>query len=139
MLEVANADEIYGYLLEQARQKDGLTYDDILAHVPDAEKNIALLDEIMEKLMDAGIEVTDTIQNVDEEIIDMDVDADDEQLDLSDELTNNDEVMVGELEEEEEEEGYGEQNWHDDLTGDDDTVIRQGLDQRSQKHRIPQL
>jgi len=119
MLEVANADEIYGYLLEQARQKDGLTYDDILAHVPDAEKNIALLDEIMEKLMDAGIEVTDTIQNVDEEIIDMDVDADDEQLDLSDELTNNDEVMVGELEEEEEEEeGYGEQNWHDDLTGD---------------------
>ncbi|MGV2433711.1 MAG UNVERIFIED_CONTAM: hypothetical protein LVT10_01435 [Anaerolineae bacterium] len=46
-----------------------------------------------------GIEVTDTIQNVDEEIIDMDVDADDEQLDLSDELTNNDEVMVGELEE----------------------------------------
>jgi hypothetical protein len=49
-----------------------------------------------------GIEVTDTIQNVDEEIIDMDVDADDEQLDLSDELTNNDEVMVGELEEEEE-------------------------------------
>jgi hypothetical protein len=40
MLEVANADEIYGYLLEQARQKDGLTYDDILAHVPDAEKTL---------------------------------------------------------------------------------------------------
>ncbi len=118
MVEVANAEEIYGSLLEQARQKDGLTYDDILAHVPDAEKNIALIDEIMEKLMDAGIEVTETIRNVDEEIIDMDVDPDDEHLDLSDELPSSDEIMAGELEEEDEEEGYGEPNWHDDLTGD---------------------
>lgn len=118
MVEVANAEEIYGSLLEQARQKDGLTYDDILAHVPDAEKNIALIDEIMEKLMDAGIEVTETIRNVDEEIIDMDVDPDDEHLDLSDELPSSDEIMAGELEEEDEEERYGEPNWHDDLTGD---------------------
>ena len=118
MVEVANAEEIYGSLLEQARQKDGLTYDDILAHVPDAEKNIALIDEIMEKLMDAGIEITETIQNVDEEIIDMDVDPDDEHLDLSDELPSSDEIMAGELEEEDEDEGYGEGNWHDDLTGD---------------------
>jgi RNA polymerase primary sigma factor len=51
-------DEIRNQLIEKARQQGmTLSYDDILAAFPDAERDIALLDDIMEELMDAGVEV----------------------------------------------------------------------------------
>lgn len=51
-------DELRNQLIEKA-QKQGmvLSYDDILAAFPDAERDISLLDDIMDELMDAGVEV----------------------------------------------------------------------------------
>ncbi len=51
-------DELRNQLIEKAHQQGmTLSYDDILAAFPDAERDISLLDDIMDELMDAGVEV----------------------------------------------------------------------------------
>ena len=51
-------DELRNQLIEKARkQGNSLSYDDLLAVFPDAERDISLLDDVMEELLDAGIDV----------------------------------------------------------------------------------
>ncbi len=51
-------DELRNQLIEKARkQGNSLSFDDLLAVFPDAERDITLLDDIMEELMDAGVDV----------------------------------------------------------------------------------
>jgi len=57
MLAVMNRDELRNQLIEKARKQGGISYDDILAVFPDAERDIALLDDIMDELLDAGFDV----------------------------------------------------------------------------------
>jgi RNA polymerase primary sigma factor len=57
MLAVMNRDELRNQLVEQARRQGSLSYDDILAIFPEAERDIALLDDIMDELLDAGVDV----------------------------------------------------------------------------------
>jgi RNA polymerase primary sigma factor len=49
-------------LLKKAQEQGVITYDDILALMPDAERDITLLDEIMENLTEMGIEVVPQAQ-----------------------------------------------------------------------------
>jgi RNA polymerase primary sigma factor len=106
MSEIAptiNLEDIYKGLVEKARKNDVLTYDDILEVVPNAENNLQLVDEIMERIIDAGLEV---VTNVDDE-------------DSADE----DEIMDGDLEGEDDsegdDEGGDEPAWRDeDLSAD---------------------
>ncbi len=44
-------------LIKKAQEQGMVTYDDILKLLPDAEREISLLDDIMDSLADAGIEV----------------------------------------------------------------------------------
>jgi len=46
-------------LVKKAQEKGAVTYDDILALMPDAERDIALLDDLMESLSDQGVDVVD--------------------------------------------------------------------------------
>jgi RNA polymerase primary sigma factor len=57
MVQEQNHEALRARLLEKARKQGTITYDDILLVIPDAERNIALLDDIMEELLEAGIEV----------------------------------------------------------------------------------
>ncbi len=57
MLAVMNKDELRTQLIEKARRAGSISYDDILAVFPDAERDIALLDDLMDELLDAGVEV----------------------------------------------------------------------------------
>ncbi len=57
MLAVMNRDEIRNQLVEKARKQGSLSYDEILAAFPDAERDIALLDDLMDDLLDAGVDV----------------------------------------------------------------------------------
>ncbi|PMB48326.1 RNA polymerase subunit sigma [Fischerella thermalis CCMEE 5330] len=50
-------DQLRVQLVNHARAQGFITYDDILAALPDVEKDVALLDDIMDELLDAGIEV----------------------------------------------------------------------------------
>ncbi len=62
-----NRDEIYNSLLQRARKNDVLTYDDILEQVPNAEKNVALIDELLERLQEANIEVVASLEDGDDD------------------------------------------------------------------------
>jgi len=81
---------IRAQLIRKSQEQGVITYDDILALLPEAERDIGLLDEVMESLMDAGIEVIPSAQQdapVPGELVDgpMDIEiADlDEEFDLS--------------------------------------------------------
>lgn len=49
--------ELQSQLLEKAQKQGTITYDDILAVLPEAENDVALLDDIMDGLMEAGVTV----------------------------------------------------------------------------------
>lgn len=49
-------------LLKKAQEQGVVTYDDILAVLPEAERDIGLLDDIMDSLVDAGVEVVPSTQ-----------------------------------------------------------------------------
>ena len=57
MLAVMNRDELRNQLIEKARKQGVISYDDILAVFPDAERDIVLLDDLMDELLDAGVDV----------------------------------------------------------------------------------
>ncbi len=50
-------DEQRVQLIEQARQKGMISYDEILAVFPEVERDLALLDDLMDELLDAGVDV----------------------------------------------------------------------------------
>ncbi|MFN8448543.1 MAG: sigma-70 family RNA polymerase sigma factor [Anaerolineae bacterium] len=52
-----NTEDIRSQLIEKARKQGTLSYDDILAVFPEAERDIALLDDLMDDLLDVGIDV----------------------------------------------------------------------------------
>lgn len=49
--------EIHTQLLDKARAQGMVSYDDILALLPEAENDVALLDDVMDSLMEAGYAV----------------------------------------------------------------------------------
>jgi RNA polymerase primary sigma factor len=56
-------DELRRQVLEKARQQGGISYDEILALLPDAERDVSLLDDIMDDLLDAGIEISAAVES----------------------------------------------------------------------------
>lgn len=54
---MATKEELRSQLIEQARQKGTISYDEILAVFPEAERDLALLDDLMDELLDAGVDV----------------------------------------------------------------------------------
>jgi RNA polymerase primary sigma factor len=57
MVQDRNHEELRTQIIEKAQSLGSITYDDILALLPDAERNLALLDDIMDDLLEAGITV----------------------------------------------------------------------------------
>ncbi len=57
MVPTMEKDQLRTQLVNKARAQGFITYDDILAALPDVETDVALLDDIMDELLDAGIEV----------------------------------------------------------------------------------
>ena len=55
-------EQIRTQLIQKSQSQGVVTYDDILALLPEAERDIGLLDEVMEQLMDAGVEVVASAQ-----------------------------------------------------------------------------
>jgi len=57
MVQERNNEELRTQLLQKAQASGTLTFDDILTLMPEAERNVNLLDDIMDDLMEAGIAV----------------------------------------------------------------------------------
>jgi RNA polymerase primary sigma factor len=56
-IQMVQKDNLRTQLIEKAQKQGVISYDDILALMPDVERDIGLLDEIMDSLFEAGIEV----------------------------------------------------------------------------------
>ena len=62
VMEQDKREQIRAQLIQKSQSHGVVTYDDILALLPEAERDIGLLDEVMEQLMDAGVEVVASSQ-----------------------------------------------------------------------------
>lgn len=94
-------EQIRTQLIQKSQSHGVVTYDDILALMPEAERDIGLLDEVMEQLMDAGVEVVQNAQMdihlpddldhppQDEIMMEMDEDIELVMSDIDDDLTDD--------------------------------------------------
>lgn len=57
MMQTNHKDELQAKLIEKGSERKMLSFDDILAVFPNIETDVMLLDEVMDSLMEAGIEV----------------------------------------------------------------------------------
>ncbi len=51
------SEDIYTRIMQQAQRQGGITSDEILENMPWPERNVSLLEEVMEGLLEAGVEV----------------------------------------------------------------------------------
>ncbi|MCU0463106.1 MAG: sigma-70 family RNA polymerase sigma factor [Anaerolineae bacterium] len=86
MTPIPNSKDLHKILVEKAQRQGTLSYDDVLALMPNAENDVALLDEVLEGLMEAGVElVTKTLgpDDVPESELMVELEPDFEELDLA--------------------------------------------------------
>jgi RNA polymerase primary sigma factor len=62
LTQMVSKDEIRNQLVERAQAQGAVTYDDILALMPEAERDVSLLDDLMEELTEAGVEVLPSVE-----------------------------------------------------------------------------
>ncbi|RMF80369.1 MAG: sigma-70 family RNA polymerase sigma factor [Chloroflexi bacterium] len=86
--QMTQKDEILAQLMEKSRQQGALNYADILATLPQAERDVELLDDIMESLLEANVEVIPQVEEDDDEspTNTLETDTDDDLEDTSDDL-----------------------------------------------------
>jgi RNA polymerase primary sigma factor len=60
--QMVSKDELRNQLVERARTQGSITYDDILTLIPEVEHDVNLLDDLMEELAEAGVEVLSTVE-----------------------------------------------------------------------------
>jgi RNA polymerase primary sigma factor len=65
----ARKEELRRQVLEKARKQGSISVDEILQLLPNAERDVALLDEIMDDLLDAGIELNTTPEPEPDEVV----------------------------------------------------------------------
>ncbi len=51
-------EELRNQILEKAKKKGRISYDDLLAMVPEAERDISMIDDLMDELLETGIEIS---------------------------------------------------------------------------------
>ncbi|PJF40874.1 MAG: RNA polymerase subunit sigma [Phototrophicales bacterium] len=86
--QMTQKDEILAQLMEKSRQQGALNYADILATLPQAERDVELLDDIMESLLEANVEVIPQVEEDDDEspTNTLETHTDDDLEDTSDDL-----------------------------------------------------
>src|SRR5262245_10208547 len=57
LMVMGQKEELRAQLIEKAQEQGAITYDDILALLPEAERDIALLDDVLDDLSEAGVAV----------------------------------------------------------------------------------
>lgn len=62
LTRMVSKDEIKSQLVERAQSRGAVTYDDILSLMPEAERDVTLLDDLLEELAEAGIEVVPALE-----------------------------------------------------------------------------
>lgn len=123
-------EELQAQLIEKAKSQGSITYDDILAVLPNVEQDVALLDSIMDSLLEAGVDVIPGSQpdgskigdNADDDFdfdLALDSDMDDEEIGDFDEDSEDEEEPVFLLRDDDlsEDAGYQQALDTDDVVG----------------------
>ncbi|GIK29940.1 MAG: RNA polymerase sigma factor RpoD [Anaerolineae bacterium] len=74
--QITPFDDIRTQLVEKAKREGGITHDDILAVMPNAENDIALLDDLMNSLMEEGVEIGQRVPSSSDLYAELDADMD---------------------------------------------------------------
>jgi RNA polymerase primary sigma factor len=99
MVQDTNNEEIHAKIVEKAHRQGSISYDDILAFLPEAERNLPLVDDIIDELLEAGIDVLpskdDSSDSQDEKVVDLEdtVADDDDDEDESPWPTKNHDIV----------------------------------------------
>jgi len=121
MAQITQKDELQASLVAKGRQQGSLTFDDILAVFPDIENDVMLLDEVMDNLLEAGIDVVSADNQEDADL------PKNLSPDLPDEAESVD-VELAEAEDEDEHEGPNGNLAYIDIDIANDAGYSQALD-----------
>ncbi len=102
-------DEVRNQLIDKARKQGAISYDDILAALPDAEQDVSLLDELMDDILEAGVDVVPSVSAEPDESF-FDPTAGSDLADEDDELAYYDDDLTGDA-------GYQQALDSDDVVG----------------------
>lgn len=64
--EMVQREDLKAQIIEKGHKQGMITYDDILAILPEVERNVTLLDDIMDNLLEAGIEVIPSVRTMEQ-------------------------------------------------------------------------
>ncbi len=70
MVSMMQKEELQTRLIEKGQHQGTLTFDDILAVFPDIENDVSLLDEVMDGLLEAGVDVVSNGRNKESDLPD---------------------------------------------------------------------
>jgi RNA polymerase primary sigma factor len=94
MVQMSDKEQLQSQLIEKGRQKGSLTYKDILAVFPDVESDVMLLDELIDSLMEGGIDVVEADEPTSDDVIEIPDEA--ESIDLSMDHEDDDDEALDE-------------------------------------------
>jgi RNA polymerase primary sigma factor len=94
MVQMSDKEQLQSELIEKGRQKGSLTYKDILAVFPDVESDVMLLDELIDSLMEGGIDVVEADEPTSDDVIEIPDEA--ESIDLSMDHEDDDDEALDE-------------------------------------------
>lgn len=103
MVQTMQKDQVRLQLIEKGSKQGFITYDDILAVMPDVEQDVALLDDVMDELLEAGIDVVRGTGKRDLYDENANSAADEDEKDAEDAYTDGAELEDDEDEEEDDE------------------------------------
>lgn len=87
MAQMTQKEELRSQLIQKGQKQGSVTFEDILALFPDVESDVALLDDLMDSLLEAGIEVVDKGQ---EDAQDLKTDDNDDELGAGESMADED-------------------------------------------------
>jgi RNA polymerase primary sigma factor len=94
LVQMSDKEQLQSQLIEKGRQKGSLTYKDILAVFPDVESDVMLLDELIDSLMEGGIDVVEADELTSDDVIEIPDEA--ESIDLSMDHEDDDDEALDE-------------------------------------------
>lgn len=67
-IQTVNLEEVVNTLVQKARKNDVLTPDEVLEQIPNPEKNVMLIEEVLERLEQAGVEIATNMDDEDNNV-----------------------------------------------------------------------
>ncbi|MDX2160787.1 MAG: sigma-70 family RNA polymerase sigma factor [bacterium] len=110
-------DEVRSQIMDKARKQGGISYDDILAMLPNAERDVAMLDDLMDELMEAGLEVLPTVEPEEDAFFDSRSVREDPEFELDFDPAREEEELVWIDEDLNDDAGYQQALDSDDVVG----------------------